>query len=222
MLHEGRQVNFRTLLIAIGLSLSTAGGSAAGEAANPALETLMRSMASTPGVEADFLETKRLALLDAPLQTRGTLYFIPPGRLARHTTQPGPSRMIIDDEQIVLDDQSGGNRVQLASNPVARAFVDSFLVLFNGNLDELRKRYETRFALDGESWSLLLTPHRDPLKSMIASITMRGDSTTMREMTMHEANGDSTHTVFSRVDPLRVFTGAEVAKFFDTGGQRSP
>ena len=187
------------------------------------LETIMRSMATTPGVIATFVETKRLALLDAPLETRGTLYFIPPNRLARHTSHPGPSVLIIDNDRLVFDDQAGGDRINLDSNPVARAFVDSFIVLFNGDLETLRENYNTRFESNDGGWRLHLTPRNPPLNSLISSISLQGDvQRAMREMTMTEENGDTTHTIFSEVDPSHHFNAGEIERYFRRKQQESP
>ena len=55
------------------------------------LPELMRRMATTAGVAAAFREEKQLALLSAPLTSRGRLYFVPPDRLARFTSSPDVS-----------------------------------------------------------------------------------------------------------------------------------
>lgn len=178
------------------------------------LPELMRRMADTPGVVAQFVEKKELALLDQPLVTRGTLYFVPPNRLARHTEAPGASTIIIDGDRLLFRDAAGGEDVDLASNPLARVFVDNFIVLFNGDLSALRKRYATEFSTDAERWNLTLTPRHAPLDRLIASITLRGDAGGMREMTLLEKAGDRTTTTFVEVDPRHVFAPAELAAVF--------
>lgn len=195
---------------------------AAAEAAAPqaassrpaTLQELMRSMADTPGVVAEFVETKHLALLDAPLETRGTLYFIPPKRLARHTVAPGRSTLIIDGDRLVFSDETGDQTLDLASNPIARVFVDNFIVLFNGDISELERRYEAHFAVDGGSWSLRLVPKRAPIDAAIASITMVGDSGGMRSMVMKETQGDFTETTFTKVDAAHRFSSSEIERIF--------
>ncbi len=178
------------------------------------LQELMTSMADTPGVVAEFVETKHLALLDAPMQTRGTLYFIPPKRLARITVAPGRSTLVIDGDRLVFSDETGDQTLDLAGNPIARVFVDNFIVLFNGDLTELERRYRTRFTIDGESWSLRLVPKRAPLAEAIASITMTGDGGGMRSMAMRETQGDLTETAFTKVDAAHRFSSSEIERIF--------
>ena len=43
-------------------------------------------MAATRGVAAEFRESREVALLVEPLESRGLLYFVPPDRMARFTT----------------------------------------------------------------------------------------------------------------------------------------
>ncbi len=178
------------------------------------LEDLMRVMATTPGVVAEFTETKHLALLEAPLQTRGTLYFIPPDRMARYTSYPGVSALIIDGDRLIFDDESGGDRIDLGANAVARIFVENFIVLFNGDLEALRSRYSPEFTVAGDSWSLALVPRGDPLAKMIASITLQGDGSGMRSMILREPGGDFSETRFDALDDRREFSAAEIDRLF--------
>ena len=67
-----------------------------GEAAPLSLNQLMQGMAATRGVKAEFREVKHLALLAAPLESRGSFYFIPPDCLAWRTTHPCASLFAIE------------------------------------------------------------------------------------------------------------------------------
>ena len=178
------------------------------------LPELMQRMADTPGVVAHFVERKELALLDQPLETRGTMYFVPPDRLARHTEAPGASTLIIDGDRLLFRDEAGGDDVDLASNPLARVFVDNFIVLFNGDLEELKRRYETGFATHGDDWTLTLEPRSAPLNRLIATITLHGDASGMREMVLLEKAGDRTTTTFADVDAQHAFAPAELSAAF--------
>jgi hypothetical protein len=61
------------------------------EAAALELGELLRGMASAPGVHARFHETKEIALLSAPIEADGEIFFVPPRRFARITTRPAPT-----------------------------------------------------------------------------------------------------------------------------------
>ncbi len=211
----GSRAFARWLLVSTFLWLSLGNSGAAPLPENPTnLEELMQAMAGTPGVLADFVETKTLALLDAPLVTKGKLYFIPPNRMARIASEPARSTLIIDGTRLDLDDEAGGNHIDLASNPVARTFVDNFIVLFNGDIEALRSRYEATFQVGEDTWQLHLVPRSRALAKMIASITMRGDVSGMKSMTLRESGGDTTETIFESVDSNHSFTSDEVEQIF--------
>jgi outer membrane lipoprotein-sorting protein len=210
-----RMTQGRAPLVAAGLALALlAGGGAAEPAAPPSLEALMAGMAQTPGVEARFLERKEIALLSEPLETRGTLIFLPPDRLVRTTDAPSRSRLVIAGERLSFRDAAGGNAVDLSANPLAREFVDNFIVLFNGDLAALRERYEPALTSEGERWSLVLTPRHRPLSDLIERITLTGAGRALVRMEMLERDGDRSTTSFEAVQVDRRFTPAEVERLF--------
>jgi outer membrane lipoprotein-sorting protein len=204
----------RALLAALWLALPAAGEPRTGE--SPAtLEALMRGMASASGVEARFREEKRLALLSEPIESRGTLYFVPPNRLCRETQEPSVSRLVIDGDRVSFRDAAGGGQaVDLSASPIAREYVANFVVLFGGDLDALRKRYEPHFRADASGWTLELVPRAARLREFITRVTLAGRGRALERMEMIEAGGDRTTTWFEDVRSDRAFSDAELARIF--------
>lgn len=181
------------------------------------LEGFMQKISSTRGVVARFHETKRLALLSEPLESDGHLYFAPPDRLARVIERPAHSALVIVGDSLQVRDAGGVDRVDLASNPAARQFVDNFLVLFRGDLARLRELYEVGFSSRGDSWSLDLRPRARPMKYVIDRVEMHGDGAVLERMVTTEVEGDVTSTVFSDVDTDHAFTPEEIERTFGSG-----
>lgn len=211
------------LLAALGAPAARGADEAAARAGDPepgvpTLEALMHGMASTPGVAARFREVKELALLSEPLEVEGHLYFVPPDRLARTTTEPTRSRLVIDGHRFAYRDAAGGEQLDLSSNPVARTFVENFIVLFNGDLDGLRARYEPRFETDGPRWTLELRPRRAPLRDVIERVTLAGEGRRLVRVEMLETGGDRTTTHFEAVEVDRRFGPEEQARIFAIDG----
>jgi len=208
----------------IGASFALAGalllarGAAAAEAARPTatptLEALMAGMAETSGVMAGFLERKEIALLSEPIETHGQLVFVPPDHLVRTTDSPSRSRLVIAGERFAFRDAAGGDAVDLSANPLAREFVENFIVLFNGDLAKLRERYEPTFSATGATWSLVLRPRHHPLADLIDSITLEGSGAMLKRMEMLEHDGDRTTTTFQDVVVDRRFTPEEIERLF--------
>jgi len=225
-----RAATLATVLLLAALLRASAGF--AGEEPEPAgsvetapplaLEALMRGMASSRGVVASFRERKQLSLLDVPLESLGTLYFVPPDRLARHMTQPTRSQLVIDGDRVRLLDASGEDAMDLSRSPVARVYLDNFTVLFGGDLAELERRYEVDFETAAERWTLRLVPRSDRVKRFVESVVLRGDPVAMREMVVIESDGDRTTTTFERVDPDHVFEAAELERLFGAADSPDP
>jgi outer membrane lipoprotein-sorting protein len=205
-------------LAALALLCAAPAAADAGAAAIPSgpltLEKLMQRMSSTSGVRAAFREEKRLAVLDAPLVSEGMLYFIPPARMARITTRPGASKLVIDGGRLSYTDEAGASDVDLASNRVARALVENFVVLFSGDLAALRERYDVTFEVEELHWRMRLVPKAAPLATFIESVELHGDGPVLEAMAVRESDGDRTDTRFERVETDTRFTPEELARLF--------
>jgi len=202
------------LLSAVFASAALANDSAP---APPQLAELLDRMAASAGVEARFSESKELALLAAPLESQGVIYFAPPGRFARFTLRPGFSALVVDGDEIRLREGRDGENVDLSDNPIARVFVDNIVVLWSGDREKLERHYTAAFSGSFDAWELRLTPRREPLSRAIAAITLRGDSVAVREMHVTEIDGDRTVTRFETLSSDRTFTPAETRRIFLDG-----
>jgi outer membrane lipoprotein-sorting protein len=197
--------------------LAVAAGPA--KAAAPDVDQLLARFAAAPGISARFREEKHMAMLDQPLVNEGTIAFAPPSRFVRHTEKPLASTLLIDGNKLAFGDADGQQNVDLGANPVARLFVDSFVMILTGNRPGLEKLFTMKFAPTGkdkgsEGWKLTLTPKVAPMNKVVKEIVLAGEGISIREMELRETSGDWTRTVFSDVDVNRRFTPAEQAKIF--------
>jgi outer membrane lipoprotein-sorting protein len=188
------------------------------------LDVLMAQMSAARGVVAQFHERKQIALLAGLLESRGVLYFAPPGRLARFTTEPGYSSLVIDGDTVRFRDGERGEEFDLLGNPMARVFVDNFIVLFNGDIERLRELYEAEFSTEDRTWSLRLTPRSQRLRLAIESIVLTGGSGSgggggIRRMELRSSDGDLTTTDLETLEADRRFTDVELETLFS---QRIP
>jgi hypothetical protein len=202
-----------------GLRLAAAalGLLAAGARAEPGtleLDELLHHMATTRGVVAEFREVKTLALLEAPLEARGTLYFQPPDRFVRITQQPAATRLVLVGSHMRFEDATGANDVDLAENPVARQFADNLMALWRGDRARLEGLYRLDFRAEGPRWELGLAPRGAPLDRFIARIRLAGVGAAMREMELFEADGDRTLTHFVKSDVDHAFDADEARAVF--------
>ena len=185
-----------------------------------ALEDLLGHMHTTHGVVAEFREVKTLKILDAPLESRGTIYFAQPDRFARVTRLPAETRLVLDGGRMSFRDAAGGSDVDLSANPIARAFADNLMVLWRGDRAALEAIYKLDFHSEGSRWQLALSPRHSPLDQFLRSITLRGDGAEMREMEVLETDGDRTQTFFEKIDVEHQFGEDEARAVFGAGAAK--
>lgn len=194
--------------------------SPATQPAQPALtlDALMARFAALPGLSARFREEKRMALLAAPLVTEGTLYYAPRARLARHTSSPAETAVLIDGASLRFRDEHGQQSMDLDANPTVRAFVSGFVDIFAGNRAGLERVWVTAFRVPDprapERWELTLRPRGAPIDRALREVSVRGAGVTLERLTVVETSGDESVTVFSDVAPGRRFTPAELDRYF--------
>jgi outer membrane lipoprotein-sorting protein len=183
-------------------------------AAPSELSALMDYFASSGTVRADFKETRRLSLLTDAIETEGVLYFAPPDRLARQTTRPGSSRVIVHDGRVAIQDETGTRAFDLGSSEIARSLIGNLIVLLRGDLPGLRERYTIEYTSDGQRWRLDLKPRSKALRVMIEGIRFSGAGWTLEAMETRETNGDISLSVFSGVETQLVLTQQEFERIF--------
>ena len=180
------------------------------------VDALMAQFARAPGLQARFREEKHIALLDAPVVNEGTIHFSPPGRFARHTEKPLASTLLIDGGKLQFGDADGGKQsLELGTNPVAKLFVDSFVMIIAGDRKGLERVFTLALApAPGGAWKLVLTPRVAPMDKVIKSITLSGTGLALRELEVRESSGDWSRTSFTDVDVNHRYAPAEAARVF--------
>ena len=210
------------MLVATGASGQVRAADPAPAAAAPApapaiaLGDLLGRFAGMSGLQAEFREEKRMALLAAPLVNEGTIYFTPGKRprLARHTTRPSPSVVVIDGAAIRLADGAGREEISLDKSPAVRLFVDSFVKIFAGDREALAAMYTLDLTAAGQGWTLRLSPRVAPLDRVIERVEITGEGVVIATMRVVEVGGDEALTTFSAVNPRRSFSAQEQATLF--------
>ena len=205
----------------LALSLVPASAGVGLEAEAQAAETvtideLLASFAKMPGLYAEFRQESHFGLLAEPLVDTGTIHFVD-GTLARRTTAPTPSVVVMDGSGIEYGDGQTRERIDLAGKPAVRRFVDAFTNIFAGDRAGLESLYRMRFqpsaAGDG-GWTLVLTPKVSPMDGIIAKVEVSGTGLEIAKMRVVETSGDETITFFSKVDTARKYSKAERARLF--------
>jgi hypothetical protein len=212
-------------LACLALAASAAAGDRAGAAAGAAetgpadpsqdaIERRLAAFASLPGLEARFHEEKRIALLQEPLASEGTLRFSPPDRLLRRVERPVESTLLLRGSELTLASQGGQRVIDLDAEPLVRVFVDSFRLILAGDSARLRELYDMKLAQSGAAWQLELTPRPGPLANLIVSVVVSGRAAALEELRVLERQGDETVTRFGDVNATRRYSAEERDELF--------
>ena len=178
------------------------------------LETLMGYFAKSGGVRVRFKETRKLSILTKPIETAGFLYFSPPDRLARVTTHPGTSKVVVNGSSVVVTDANGRREMSLSSSATARGLVDNMMVILRGDLTELRDRYRASYFPDGCGWVLELVPRSKALRAVIERVRVSGEGAVLNRIETFEANGDVTLAHYSDLETGLDFDSGEGESIF--------
>lgn len=221
-MRSGNASRRHSAIAALAVLLVLGSGPRAGSEAEPDLDTVLAHFAESRGVEASFREEKTLPLLAQPLASEGVLYYAPEGRLARFTTSPEPTSLLVVGDRLRIEDSLGVEEIDLAAHGQARQFVDQLLVLFQGDAEALHARYQADFAWRGGPWSLRLLPKSRRMRAVIEEIALRGRDRALEEMVVRGAAGDVTRTTYTDVDTDRAFREEELRRLFPEDGAPRP
>jgi outer membrane lipoprotein-sorting protein len=194
---------------------STAGAAAAVAEQPTDARSLLAKMSTVSGLEARFVEKKKLALLKAPLVSEGRIYYTRGGYMARVVEKPISSTVRIGPTKLQVIDDAGKKDVDLRSRPDIKTFVESFVHVVAGDYDALAKVYKLSFASEGDdAWLLTLEPTSETLSKLVTKLEVRGKGFAPHTIRVLEAAGDSTEIALHSVDPEREFTAEERERLF--------
>jgi len=172
-----------------------ASAAVAAESSDPAawdLQRLMRELAQVKTANARFLERRHLGILTAPLESSGTLVYIAPDRLEKHTLRPRPESLVLERNELTVESKERNQRrtLVLQDYPVIWAFVESIRATLAGDLPALSRFYQV--GLDGgeRQWRLSLIPSDPRMQDVVSEIRISGDSSWINAIEMIETGGD--------------------------------
>lgn len=188
----------RVLQIALVALLSfglPTGRTAAAEKAPDAVwsvEQLMQRFSQVKSSKATFVERKYLRVLNAPLDSSGTLVYTAPGYLEKHTLKPRPESLILEKDTLTFEDKSRNRRrtLRLQEYPVVWAFVESIRATLAGDLKSLNRFYRVNLEGTEADWRLTLDPREPGIERMVSEVRIAGSGTSIRSMEITEAEGD--------------------------------
>ena len=178
---------FRSFLVAL-LALALPVFS---HAADWDIDQLMQTLAQTRSGHVSFVEKKSIAMLDAPVESSGELFYTAPDRLEKRTLKPKPETMILDQGTLLVERGRQKHSLQLQDYPELAAFIDSIRGTLAGDRKALERNYH--LSLDGSSqnWVLQLLPVNEKMLAVVKRIRIAGAGDEVKRIEIFQADGDS-------------------------------
>jgi hypothetical protein len=176
---------------------ATAAGASGERAAGLTLEAILARIGGKSEQTARFVEKKYLAVLDAPVESSGTLRYQAPGRLEKNTEQPARESMMLDGDQLVVE-RSGRRRSLPASQlPGVAALVGGLRDTLAGDARALQRMFKVVLQGDAASWQIDLLPSDTESAKLVNRITLRGREDQLLEVETLQADGDKSVMILS-------------------------
>jgi hypothetical protein len=193
----GAERGARTLLVAL-LGLGCFPGLAFGWD----VSDLMRSLAQVKQAKGRFVERRDLAALTAPLRSSGTLVYVAPGHVEKHTLKPVPESLTLDGDRLTVEKIEGGPKrvLNLPDYPVLWAFVESIRSTLAGDLGTLNRFYRVELSGRESQWRLVLRPVEQKMREVVSEIRIDGRGDWIGAISVIETGGDRSTMTITR-DP---------------------
>ena len=159
-------------------------------AADLTVTELFASLAKRAPTRAAFVETKYLALLDRPVESRGELVFTPPDRMEKRTLAPKPERVVVDRRHITLERAGKTFSMGLHDNPAVAVLVESVRATLAGDLGALTQAYSASVSGDAQRWKLVLRPLDPAVATLVERVEIGGTSGDVQGVEIFQADGD--------------------------------
>ena len=155
------------------------------------IDQLMQTLAQTRSGHVSFVEKKSIAMLDAPVESSGELFYTAPDRLEKRTLKPKPESMILDQGTLLVERGRQKHSLQLQDYPELAAFIDSIRGTLAGDRKALERNY--RLSLDGsnQNWTLQLLPVNEKMLAVVKRIRIAGVREDVNRIEISQADGDS-------------------------------
>ncbi len=141
--------------------------------------------------EAEFVETKTMAMLERPLRLQGKLYYRAPDYLRKEVTSPDHEEYEISGDVVHVQSADGGTRtLNLDRHPALRAFAEAFRATLGGDIDALRRFYTLQISGTADDWVLRMTPRDATMAAHVSSIEVNGNGAQLFSILIREADGD--------------------------------
>lgn len=185
------------------IACCVAGTAAAADSSGWDIKRLMHDLGEVKTSKGRFIERKYVGILTAPLEFSGTLLYVAPDRLEKHTLKPRSESLLLERDQLIIESKDPDRRrtLKLSNYPVVQVFVESVRSTLAGDLALLNRFYEVALQGDERSWRLLLKPNDPKMQEVMSEIRIGGHGNWINAIEFLEPGGDRSVMSITRDEP---------------------
>jgi hypothetical protein len=150
---------------------------------------LMAALAARGSGDATFTEQRYVPALDAPVQSSGTLRFVAPDRLEKHTLTPRADSLVLAGEQLTLRQGQRTLSLALTDLPDNGLAIASLRGTMAGDLAALRRAWSITLHGERRIWTLSLTPLSASIAQYIEVVRIQGRQDQIDRIEIRQADG---------------------------------
>jgi outer membrane lipoprotein-sorting protein len=158
-------------------------------AAQWSVDDLMAALAARGSADATFTENRYVPVLDAPVKSSGTLRFVAPDRLEKHTLQPRAESMVLAGDQLTLLQGQRTRSLALGDLPDNGIAINSLRGTMAGDLAALRRGWNVTLHGERRIWTLSLTPLSAAVAQYIEAVMIEGRQDQIDRIEIRQADG---------------------------------
>lgn len=173
-------------------------------AAQWSLSELMAALAARGSGEAQFTEHRYVPVLDAPVLSSGTLRFVAPDRIEKHTLAPRAESLILAGDQLTLRQGTRARSLALGDLPDQGLAINSLRGTMAGDLAALRRGWNVELRGERRQWTLELTPLASAVGRYIEAVQIDGRQDQVNRIEIRQADGVRSVMQVTPIEPAAI------------------
>ncbi|PRX47389.1 LolA family protein [Salegentibacter salegens] len=151
-------------------------------------------------LEADFIQTKKIAMITDESVSRGKIYYQNPEKLKWEYAEPKDYVILFIEEELHIDDAGDKSVRNTSSNKLFDKIAKLITGSVNGKLLQDNENFDISYTRNNNLISALIIPKDKNLKAMFAEIHLSfNKENIVEQVDLKEEAGDMTTIEFSKI-----------------------
>lgn len=165
------------------------------------ISKIAQTTSSFGSIVCDITQTRVVAMMDAPVESKGKMNYMAPGMLRLDYTTPEKVSYVIKGSSITTIADGKKQKADLSSNKKVSGMFDFILSCVTGECIADESSFTSSLKYSGNDPVITLVPIKRDIKQMFSSLEITFDAKTScaKKIVMMEKGGNSTTLVFSSV-----------------------